>query len=287
MMRLARQFGLGLGMMATSVGCLTATSSSTPIRVETSLGNSTIGKDTKLPDKDTAEIHFSIANELEQNGYWADAADRLEKARQLDSKYKNVSRRLALLYDKTGNERKALDEYEKALELTPKDADLISDLGYCHYNRGRWTEAETCFRRALAINPKHKKANNNLGLALAQQGKEAEAMVAFLKVNRPAEAKANLAFVLAAQGKKAEAKIKYQEALKLEPGLAIAQNGYMSLEAPKKPEVLDTPVKTCSTDGAKCVGGVCSSPPTPLPDMSPITIDPWAKRKAGEPANGE
>ncbi len=280
MMRIARHLCLGLGLSASAIGCLSTMPSATPIKPETSLGNSSIGKDQKLPDKDTAEIQLSIAEELDKNGYWSDAADRFEKARQLDPKYKYVARRLALLYDKSGNERRALEEYEKALELTPSDPDLISDLGYCHYNRGRWTDAETCFRRALTINAKHKKANVNLGLALAQQGKQDEAFEAFGKVTRPAEAKANVAFVLAAQGKKAEAKIMYQEALKMEPGLYVAQNGLASLEAPKKSETIDAPVKPCRADGSTCAGGVCSKPAAPLPDMSPITIDPFASRKA-------
>ncbi len=285
MLQIARQLCLGLCLSASAIGCLSTLPSTASIKPETPLGNGSIGKDQKLPDKDTAEIQLSIAEELDKNGYWADAADRFEKARQLDAKHKHVARRLALLYDKSGNERQALEEYEKALELTPNDADLISDLGYCHYNRGRWTDAETCFRRALGINAKHKKANVNLGLALAQQGKQTEALEAFGKVTRPAEAKANVAFVLAAQGKKAEAKIMYQEALKQEPGLYVAQNGLASLETPKKPEMIDAPVKACRADGSTCAGGVCSKPPVPIPDMSPITIDPFASRKAKSEAS--
>lgn len=277
MNRFAWQLCLGLGLVATS-GCLTVSSTNTPFKPETALGNGSIGKDKKLPDKDTAEIQLSIAEELDKNGYLADAADRYEKARQLDPKLKQVSRKLALLYDKMGDERKALDEYEEALKLTPNDPDLLNDLGYCHYNRGRWTDAETCFRHALAINAKYKRANINLGLALAQQGRLDEAMESFLKVTRPAEAKANVAFVLAAHGKKAEAKAMYQEALRLEPGLFAAQNGLASLEAPKKPEAIDTPVQSCTANTSCCAAGECPKANTPPPDMSPIIIDPRASR---------
>jgi Tfp pilus assembly protein PilF len=278
MTRFACQFCLGWVLIGASTGCLTTSATNSAFKPETPLGNGSIGKDQDLPDNKVAKIQLNIAEQLEKNGYYADAADRYEKARQLDPKMKNLSRRLALLYDKTGDERKALDEYEEALKLTPNDANLLNDLGYCHYNRGRWTDAETCFRHALSIDSKNKRANVNLGLALAQQGKLDEAMDAFLKVTRPAEAKANIAFVLAAHGKKAEAKAMYQESLRLEPGLFAAQNGLASLEAPKKPNVLDTPVRTCNGDTPCCANGECSTATTPLPDMSPITIDPRASR---------
>jgi tetratricopeptide (TPR) repeat protein len=269
---------LGLALVGSFSGCLTPSAVNATFKPETPIGNGSIGKDNNLPDKETAKLQLNIAQELEKNGYFVDAADRYEKARQLDPKITNLSRRLALLYDKTGNERKALDEYEEALKLAPNDPNLLNDLGYCHYNRGRWTEAETCFRRALAADPKHKRANINLGLALAQQDKLDEAMESFLKVTRPAEAKANVAFVLAARGKKAEAKAMYQESLRLEPGLLTAQNGLAALEAPKKPDVLDTPVRTAGCDSACCVNGECSTPKVRLPDMSPITIDPQTAR---------
>jgi Flp pilus assembly protein TadD len=279
MKRFTYQLCLSVGLIGSSVGCLSTSAVNSSFKPETPLGNGSIGKDKKLADKDTAEIQLSIAEELDKNGYLADAADRYEKARQLDPKMKQVCRRLAVIYDKTGNERKALEEYDEAIKLAPKDADLLNDLGFCHYNRGRWTEAEKCFRQALAINGKHKRANVNLGLALAQQGKLDEAMESFNKITRPAEGKANLAFVLAAQGKKGEAKAMYQEALKLEPGLLTAQNGLASLEAPKRPELLDTPIRTACADGSCCADGICNEPVAPAPDMSPITIDPRNSRR--------
>lgn len=238
-----------------------------------------INKEAPLPDESTSKIQLSIAKELEKSGFYSDAADRYERARTLDPKLTNLSGRLALLYDRAGNERKAMEEYEAAILQNPKDADLLNNLGFCHYNRGRWTDAETCFRHALAVNPNHKRANINLGLALAQQGKIEEAMESFLRVTRAAEAKANIAFVLAAQGKKAEAKTHYQQALKLEPGLTVAQSGLAALDAPKKSENLDPNVRTVGAEfnclDGRCVTGALASP---MPDMSPITVDPRAAK---------
>lgn len=277
MMRNVNKLLVGLLLLPSGAGCLNTQSVKNSMMPESPIGGSAVATDAKLSDREAAEIQFSVAEELDKNGFMHDAAERYEKARQLDSKYKHVCRKLAVLYDKMGNDRRALEEYDDAIKLAPKDPDLMNDLGYCHYNRGRWTDAETCFRHAIAINPKHKRATINLGLALAQQNRFDEATEAFMKVTRAAEAKANLAFVLAAQGKKAESKSMYQEALKLEPGLAIAQNGLASLEAPKKATVPDSPIRAARCD-ATCADGVGCTAKTPLPDMSPITIDPRASK---------
>lgn len=192
----------------------------------------------ELPGKPSAQIHFTMAEEMEKNGKDVDAILYYEKARELDPSLSDrASRRLAVLYDKADEQAKAMQEFQQQLAKKPKDAALLNDMGYSLYNRGQWAEAENHLRKALTADKNFKPAWVNLGLALAQQGKQQEALDAFTHAVTPAEAYSNIGFVLAVQGKKPEAIAAYKRALELEPALKIAQVAVQKLEAaPSVPE---------------------------------------------------
>jgi tetratricopeptide (TPR) repeat protein len=177
-----------------------------------------------LPNLESARLCFATAESLESGGKLKEAINLYEKARQLDPHLKSeATRRLAVLFDRSGEFDKALDEYHRGLEENPKDAALLNDLGYGYYCRGQWTPAETNLRKALAANPKLVGAWNNLGMTLAQQGKYDESLAAFAKVVTKAQAHCNLAFILATQAKIDDARQNYMIAIQYEPGLQIAR----------------------------------------------------------------
>jgi Tfp pilus assembly protein PilF len=185
-----------------------------------------------LPLAQSAQLHLSLADKMEKSGHDAEAVACFEKARQCDS-HVQVSRRLAPLYDRLGDNKHALEEYQKALKANPRDADLLNSLGYFYYTRGQWPEAEQTFRQALAINPNLPRAWTNLGLTLGQLGKYDECFAAFAKVVTEAEAFSNLGFIKTTQGKLEDAKQAYREALRLDPNLRIAQVALQKLESPR------------------------------------------------------
>ncbi len=225
-----RRCVLAASLLSLNIGCLNLSSNFLD-EEKTTAPLRPVAKDTVLPAKESGEICLTLGTELERGGFTADAAIQYEKARKLDPKLKIASRRLAVLYDKLGDERKAIIEYDEALKRTPKDADLLNDFGYFHFSRGRWAQAEASFRQALANNPNHERATINLGMTLAQEGKLDEAMQVFVKVNTQGQAKANIAFALATQGKRDLAMQTYREALQIEPGLVCAQQGLATLES--------------------------------------------------------
>jgi tetratricopeptide (TPR) repeat protein len=226
------------------VGCKTASpitqESSGDIKPALLIGPDAIGKappPTELPNKESARLCIRTAQEYEKNGQTEEAIKLFEKARAIDPTIaKTCSRRLAVLYDSTGDFGKAMTEYEALLKANPKDADLHNDLGYSYYCRGEWANAESALLKAVQYDPNHKRAWINLGLTLAQLGKWDESFQAFCKVVRPAEAHSNFAFILAAQGKTIEAKAQYREALSLDPNLRVAQTALGRLERPQTPE---------------------------------------------------
>jgi tetratricopeptide (TPR) repeat protein len=177
-----------------------------------------------LPNDESAKVCFATAEALEQGGKNAEAIALYERARQLDNHFAiPATRKLAALYDRTGDFDRALVEYRRGLTENPKDAELLNDLGYGYYCRAEWAEAEKNLRKAVAANPKVQSAWVNLGMTLAQMNRYDESLTAFGKVVTPAQARCNLAFIQFTQGKMEEAKQNYESALKLEPGLQIAR----------------------------------------------------------------
>ncbi|MDW8242886.1 MAG: tetratricopeptide repeat protein [Thermogemmata sp.] len=178
----------------------------------------------ELPPAEVARLALRTAQEFEKNGRIPEAIQFYEKARAHDPGLRLVAgRRLAVLYDLSGQFAQADAQYGELLRAFPKDADLLNDIGYSHYCRGQWSTAEQHLLRAVQLQPQHKKAWVNLGMARAQQGRIEESLQAFQQAVSPAEAHCNVAFVLAAQGKHTEALRHYQQALQLNPGLTLAQ----------------------------------------------------------------
>lgn len=196
-----------------------------------------------LPKEESAEACLAVAESLHSNGHKKEAVLGYERARQLNPRYKHLTKRLAVLYDELGIAEKAQEEYEKALKEYPRNANLINNYGRFHYNRGKWAESEEYFRKAIAIENKHQWAWNNLGSALAQMNRYEESLAAYEEVNSKAVAHQNLAFHLATQGKHEQARKVYMEALRLNPNLELPREALRKYD-----QVKNHPVKTIQQD---------------------------------------
>jgi hypothetical protein len=193
-----------------------------------------------LPPSQAADLCVTLARSLEREGHDVEAIGQYGLARHYKPDV-DVARRLAVLYDRVGDASRAMPEYERALKEHPRDADLLNDLGYHHYNLGRWAEAEKSLRQALEINSRHANAWTNLGMTLAQEGRCKESVEAFQHCVGQAEAECNLAFLLTTQGKREDARAAYKEALRLQPGMRLAQTALTKLDDPPHPPALPYP----------------------------------------------
>src|SRR5438132_1045602 len=89
---------LGLGSLP-GVGCLNPrTVPDLPPTAPTPTASTSAKND--LPSKDSAKVCLTLAEEFEKNGHDADAIGQYERARGYDPSLKQVSRRLAILYDR-------------------------------------------------------------------------------------------------------------------------------------------------------------------------------------------
>jgi tetratricopeptide (TPR) repeat protein len=243
--RLAWRVLAGAVFMGAQVGCMRFGHETQPFLPPMVPSEPALQSKNELPPHEAAKACLAAAQEMDKGGFPDKAIAYYEKAREHNPRL-NVSRRLAVLYDRQGDQARALAEYEKALDANPKDADLLNDVGYFYYQRHDAVEAEKWFREAVKQNPKHQRAWVNLGLALGRQGRYEESYEAFAKAVTPAEARYNVGAVLANQGaqlmqernyeearrKHEEAKQALRQALSLDPNLAKARAVLAVLENP-------------------------------------------------------
>jgi Flp pilus assembly protein TadD len=246
--------------VAPQMGCMTLPAMLTPPNPVLPTAESSAKAAKSLPPNEGAHLCLQLAETMEQRGYYAEAANQCEKARQLNPKL-DLSYRLALLYDQMGDGPRALTEYQRAVSLKPRDANLLSDLGYCYYNNGNWAEAEKALRQALEIDGKHQRARINLGLTLGMQGQYDEALETFSSVVSPAEAHCNLAFVFLTQGKRDEAQQAYRKALTLDPNHPLARAALAKFEETDHKEAAVRPQ-------AEQKRAAPVMPPNPDPDLA-------------------
>lgn len=179
-----------------------------------------------------AQLMVSAGESAERQGNTDDAIRLYEQARTLDPSLSNLSRRLALLYDRQGDDPRAQTAYDQAVALFPDDPDFLNDVGAFHLHRSRFADAEGWFRRALTHEPNHVRALNNLGISLAMQGRVNESFDAFSVAVGTAAAYSNLGVILQRQGHHEQARDHYRRALELDHSLGPTANLLARLASP-------------------------------------------------------
>lgn len=169
--------------------------------------------------KDAGKACFQTAESLAAHGHDAEAIRLFLRARSLTPKLTGVAHRLAVLYDRQGNDQRAREEYQAALRATPRDAELLNDVGYFHYQRGRLEEAQRYLQQAIEQSPQHQRAHVNLAMVYARQGRYEESFRVFSEAVGPAAAHANLGIIHAQSGRIDDAKRHLNQALALDPSL--------------------------------------------------------------------
>ena len=159
-----------------------------------------------------------------------------------------ATRKLAILYYRTGDMDRAEQEFHLLKLQNPKDAVALTYLGNISYQRSNWGTAEKNYLDALFHQPKHAEAWTGLGLTLAQREAYSEAIDAFTNVVSKAEAYCCVARVMNQQGKRQDAVVAYQTALKLDPTLIQARTELARIQEHARTE---TPAKVTLTTHLK------------------------------------
>ena len=236
--------------LAPAIGCYSLDAGSLGAGADAS--NTVVPSKDELPPDNAAQACLATAQALEKNGHDREAILEYERARQFNPRLKDLSMRLAPLYDRQGDSARAMAEYEKALALHPNDANLLNDVGYHYYEAGNLPEAEKWLRKAVSAAGSCQRAWINLGIVLGKEGHYDESYEAFAKAVSPGQARANVGMILAKQGHIEEAKQALRQALALDGGIEQARAVLKVLETPA------TPAATSAIEG----GGRVSREPT-------------------------
>ena len=175
-------------------------------------------------------------------GYLLRHMGRAKQARDLFRRALRIAPREAVFHaalgeteQVLGKPERAIKSFEKALACNPDDVASLINLGLCHQERGRLEDACRLLRRAVDARPDFTPALVNLGIALHLSGEKRndlgqvdEAVACFQRAIEihPADASAhaNLGVACLHQQHFEEAVAACRQALKIAPGLLMAQN---------------------------------------------------------------
>lgn len=210
-----------------------------------------------MPDSPTVLANAGVA--LNELGRPEEALDHLQLADRLTPDSPNVHNNLGVTFVKLKRTGEAEAEFRRAIALGPGNAQAWSNLGALLNQQHRWgealaalreaaapqpadvtirvllsralselrrfPEAEMAGREAVRLDPRNAEAHFRVGLALGGQQKWKEAAEAYrrsVECRPEAHAFNNLGGALDTLGRHAEAEEAYRQAIRLEPGYALA-----------------------------------------------------------------
>jgi tetratricopeptide (TPR) repeat protein len=186
-------------------------------------------KNDDLPKAKTPEItattYYTTGLILEQQGNYAGAIDKFNRAIDADHHCTSAYNHLGLCYMRLRNYDLAEDTFKQALQQSPNLPYLHNNLGFTYLLQNKFTNAEAELKNAITLDPNFRRAHANLAVALAKQGKPDQALPHFLQANSRPEAHYNLALVLHSQGNYDLAEKHYKIAVRLNPDFQPARTG--------------------------------------------------------------
>jgi Flp pilus assembly protein TadD len=182
---------------------------------------------------DFAVARNNLGVALTRKGLVKEAAAEFQEAVKAKPDYARAHNNLGMALQSQGRLDEAIPELQQSVQLAPEDPEAHNNLGMALGRKGRVDEAIVQLERALALNPKDPQAHHNLGLALSRQRRFDEAIqqyeLALIWNADSPETHALLGSALAEKGRRAEAIAHLQQALKLRPGYAQAQQQLQTL----------------------------------------------------------
>ena len=181
----------------------------------------------------------NLGGALILEGKEEDAHLHFEAAARINPKDPMSRSNLGAYFQTHNQMREAIAQYETAVSLT-SDLGLLgqtyANMGAAHRVLGEDEQAQMDFEQSLHLNPNQFNAWLGMGLLARKQGKLDEAIRDFsrsLEVQPTAQAYLELGRVLVQAGHKAQALQAYQQALKISPDFAEAQQESAALQRQK------------------------------------------------------
>jgi tetratricopeptide (TPR) repeat protein len=202
-----------------------------PNRIDEAVGY--IDKSLRLKP-DQGEANLAMGDVMLQAGRPGEAMTYYQRARELSPRNFRIPYAIARLSAAQGDVAQAANEYRRTIELEPRFVNARLELADLEAAAHRYDAAVDVLRPAIELDPDDVALQNKLAVLLLRGGRAPEAAnvlrqtVARFPDN--AEAHANLAAALETMGDRAGALREYQEAARLKPDLAPAQQGVRRLQ---------------------------------------------------------
>lgn len=163
----------------------------------------------------------NLALALKNRGKLDDAAEALNKAVAIDSRYEKALYNLGLIQLDNEEPQLALDSFRDVIEINPLHEQAWYNIGYLHSQRGAVKASIESYEKALEINPSNAKCRLNLAVQYSRDGQADKAEKQYnivLSIN-PAYSSAwyNLGLLLKKRNSFEDAEAAYLRAIDLEP----------------------------------------------------------------------
>jgi tetratricopeptide (TPR) repeat protein len=180
--------------------------------------------------------HNNLGEVLSLEAKYDDAAAQFAAAVSINPDYPLALNNLAMSRVQSGDLDQAIDLLSRSVEMDPSSYDAYNRLGAALLQKNRLNEAADAIHRSLELNPGFPSAYGNLGTLLEKQNRSEDAAGAYSKAIQfslspsfSAQMHYRLGLLLENKGEVREAALHYQEALRLKPDLAQAQQSLSTL----------------------------------------------------------
>lgn len=182
-------------------------------------------------DPNQADALHLLGVASHQQGRNEQAVAYISQAIRNNSERAEFHSNLGEAYRALGRLVEAAAEFQIALRLNPDMPEAHNNLGEVYRAQNQLADATREYQEALRLRPNMADAHLNWGLVLHQQNRTEEALAQFQQVlhvpaaaSLHAKAQHNIGAIFQNRGELYEAAGRYQEALRLDPGYAIAHN---------------------------------------------------------------
>ena len=126
-----------------------------------------------------AEVHFNLANVLQDQSRLEEAAESYRRALELEPALTEAACNLGGVLRARGDTAGAIAVYRDALARRPGHLQVLFNLGNALKDEGRLEEAIACYREAIARKPDMADVHERLGYALVEAGDSPAALASF------------------------------------------------------------------------------------------------------------
>jgi tetratricopeptide (TPR) repeat protein len=183
----------------------------------------------------SAGLYLSMAQMSDRGGNVDHARSMYQRALSIDARNREAMLGLARLEDREGNLDQAIHIYRQAMALNPQDAKVFNDLALCHARKNELSLSASALETAIRLNPQKQLYRNNIAKVLVEMNYIDPALSHLSAVHSPAVAQYNLGVLLHQRGRSNEAARFLENASRLDPQLAAANELLAQIKSPVTP----------------------------------------------------